>query len=1200
MKFLEIFRFEFAHQIRRPWPWLAFGILFIFAAVTTRVSIVPATLPQDFILNSPFIIAAVTVICCQIWLLVAPAVSGEAAARDVQTGMYALVYASPISKAEYLGGRFAAACALHALILLGTQFGSLFAVYGPGAYTEFVGPFRPMAYIAAYGLLALPNVLIATSMQFTAALFSGRPMAAYVGSFALFFLSYPVTLFLYLAGMGRTALLLDPIGVLAIMNEMMTEWTIIEKNVRMFGLEGMMVWNRLLWVGIALATVLLMYLRFSFAHRASTDVLSQVIRWLTGTRPVTDAGAPVNVVIRAPNVRQSFGFTTHLRQMLAVGRTSFRTTALSPAGLFLLLVYPAFLVLIVTVQTEHWGVQFVPRTSYIVPKFLTAPLTHFSDFRVIVPLLIIFLAGETIWRERDAGLHEKVDATSVPDWVLTIGKLLGLGFVLVALMATVAAAGMIAQTINGYYDYDIGLYARLLLGLQLPDYLLLAVLALTVHTIVNHKHVGMLVALALFFVGIFAGQLGIEQNLLIYGAGPWWSFTDIRGFGSSLEPWLWFRLYWAAWALLFAIAARLLWVRGRETGFGARLRGARRGLTRGTAGPAALALALIAVLGGFIFYNTNVLNEHITEDDKVRRRAAYEILYGHYEGIPQPVRTHTSLHIEIYPERGTAMVRGSYQLVNAHDVPIPAVHIEPAFYVETRTSFDRAYEHVLADDTLGHHIYQLAEPLQPGDSVTLNFEVEFTRRGFTQTGGNRQIVANGSHFASGAFPVIGYQPLRELWSAHDRIRYGLPRQVTLPPPGDIDPAVGAVPPATFEAIIGTAPGQVAVAPGELRRTWREGGRSYFHYGSDVPLSGTEFFFSANYAVHRERFNDIDLQVFLYPGHTANLERVLRSARASLEYFSAQFGPYPYPFLQIVEQPGNFLGMGVDGSGVVTGGEGIFLLNPQDDDFDVISDVVAHELGHQWWGMQLRPAFAAGGGVISESLAWYSAMQLVRHMKGREALRRLMSFMRQPNPWPQIRTGLPLLSAMDPWANYRKGPYAFHALSEYAGEARVNAALRRLIETHRDAGGLATTLDMYRELQAAVPDSLHPLLHDLFEVSTFWSFDTKQASAMQTPDGMWQVTLDVEARKVVADSAGIETELQMDEWIEIGVFAAGSGRRLGAPLHLRKHRIRSGRQTIVVMVEDRPARAGIDPYNLLDWDEGDNIEPVTIQEKAGTK
>ncbi|MEJ7768125.1 MAG: ATP-binding cassette domain-containing protein [Chitinophagaceae bacterium] len=290
---------------------------------------------------------------------------------------------------------------------------------------------------------------------------------------------------------------------------------------------------------------------------------------------------------------------------------------------------------------------------------------------------------------------------------------------------------------------------------------------------------------------------------------------------------------------------------------------------------------------------------------------------------------------------------------------------------------------------------------------------------------------------------------------------------------------------------------------------------------------------------------------------------------------------------IVEQPGNFMGMGVDGSGVITGGEGFFLLDPKGDGFDAMFEIVAHEMGHQWWGVQLKPAFAEGGGVISESLAWYSAMQLVKNVKSREALRRFMSWMRQPNPWPPFRTGLPLLRAMDPWANYRKGPYAIYALSEYVGEARVNAALRTLVK--KKASSLATTINLYRELQAVTPDSVKPLLHDLFEVNAFWTFDTKQVMAKKTASGTWQVTLEVEAHKIVADSAGVENEMPVIQWVEIGMFAAAEpGEILGMPLYVRKHFIRSGTQTIVVMLPHKPARGGIDPYSLLDWEEGDTL------------
>jgi len=68
---------------------------------------------------------------------------------------------------------------------------------------------------------------------------------------------------------------------------------------------------------------------------------------------------------------------------------------------------------VLVTSSEHWRIPLLPRTGYIVSKYLTAPLTQASDFRVIIPLLVIYFAGELIWRERDARISENVDATPV-------------------------------------------------------------------------------------------------------------------------------------------------------------------------------------------------------------------------------------------------------------------------------------------------------------------------------------------------------------------------------------------------------------------------------------------------------------------------------------------------------------------------------------------------------------------------------------------------------------------------------------------------------------------------------------------------------------------------------------------------------------------------------------------------------------------
>ena len=201
------------------------------------------------------------------------------------------------------------------------------------------------------------------------------------------------------------------------------------------------------------------------------------------------------------------------------------------------------------------------------------------------------------------------------------------------------------------------------------------------------------------------------------------------------------------------------------------------------------------------------------------------------------------------------------------------------------------------------------------------------------------------------------------------------------------------------------------------------------------------------------------------------------------------------------------------------------------------------------------------------------------------LRRLLDVLRQA--YLSARASVPLLRATDSFAAYRKGPFARHALRQYVGEERVNAALRRLLKHHHSgAPPLPTSLDLYEALQAATPDSLRPLLADLFERNTFWELEAEKAHAERTDGGQWRVSLDVRG----VNSVGVETERPMNDWVEIGIFAPAreNGERQGKPLYLQKHRIQSGQQRIVTTVPQKPARAGIDPRHLLiDTETADN-------------
>ena len=258
MKFREIFRFELMYQARRIRTWLYFAVLFVVAYLL-----------RDGVVNSPFAIAQETLLTSLLWILMAPAVAGSAAARDVQTRMHPLVYTTPLSKADYLGGRFLAAFVLNALILLAVPLGMLAALLFPRLEREIVGPFRPAVYLSSYGLLALPTAFTFTAVQFSLAALKRRAIVSYLGS-VLFFVpvSIVAALVVNVLQMPTLGKLLDPIGYISVLGLLSKTWTPLEMNTVLIGLESWMLANRLLWVGLALAILAFTHVRFRLGDRA--------------------------------------------------------------------------------------------------------------------------------------------------------------------------------------------------------------------------------------------------------------------------------------------------------------------------------------------------------------------------------------------------------------------------------------------------------------------------------------------------------------------------------------------------------------------------------------------------------------------------------------------------------------------------------------------------------------------------------------------------------------------------------------------------------------------------------------------------------------------------------------------------------------------------------------------------------------------
>jgi ABC-type transport system involved in multi-copper enzyme maturation permease subunit len=1205
MNFLEIVRFEIDYRLRRPYTWIL-GAVFVAVACPMAMGMLSGEAERagELHANAPSLIGMASLLVSMLGLVISAALFSETGQRDHDTGMFPLFATAPLKKTEYLAGRFVGTLLVNVLFVSVVPMMLMLLMRPPLVKGELLGPFRAAAYVQPAIVLLLPNILFTGALLFAVGVLTRRALPVFATA-AFMFLGVLLTEE-YIEGhreLGRIASLIEPLGFVAL-SEQWEFWTTHEKNTRALDVDAVLVWNRLFWTGVTAAILLF-------------------TRWRFRTSPVSSErsrGAKALPSITAPRLRSeptegkpftaSFDARARIRQFAAIAGESARDLLFS-RELAVIAVLLVGMVLSLGTETisDDFRTPFWPLTQFVA-GFLVSFLPSLT-----MALLTTFFAGELVHRERSAGLAEIADASPVPDWIIYTGKFAALGLVLMTLQAVLMASGLIVQLAGGYFDLEIGLYLRILFGLKLADYLLLAALAKLVHVVVDNKYLGHVLVVICHLFAMFAARFGLHHNLLVYGRDSGYTYSDISQFGPFLRPLLWFKLYWVGWALLFAVIAGLLWIRGRDRGVATRLKLARQRFGRRAAFVTALAGLIVIGAGGFTFYNTNVLGAYRTPFEAAEQSAEYERRYGKFENAPQPTVTGTKLHVEIYPERRVVDVRGTYRLVNKTAAPIRTIHLFFNPEVETRRlSFDRGSRVVIADETLGHRTVELAQALEPGHSLAMTFDVRFVPRGFPNRNPNTSVVSNGTYFDHNGgrrvnhrrwLPLVGYQATRELSLAHVRREHRLPPRPLAPSELDsssVEDDAGRET-ITFEAVIGTSPEQTAVAPGTLLRSWIDpspgaGGRRYFHYATERPVKNSFAIFSARYAVHRETWNGVVIELFYHPTHGFNVERFAKGVRASLDYYTKTLGPYPHRQIRIAEFP-RYANLAHAYPGTIAHAEATGWVTKVDEssDFDLGTMTVAHEVAHQWWGFQVMPAAVRGGPAVGEVLAQYSALMVIEKLYGRNMVRRFLwntriEYLnrRSSAEHPEV----PLLDVTDhPNLVYRKGPLVMYALRQYIGEEPLNAALRRLVATHGSGQPpFATSRDLYRELKSATPPESHYLLKDLLETITLWNLRTTATAAEPAGNGTWRVTLDVEAQKFRADGSGKEREVPMHDSVEIGVFSDGTA----DPLYLQKHRIRSGRQRISVVVTGTPARAGVDPHLLLiDRNWADNLRPVTLEQ-----
>ena len=1184
-----IVRFELARHIRSLSTYIYFVVFFAAAFLAMAASggaITDSVISLGegkVLVNSPYILHTLITLLGYFGLLVMAAIAGRAAYQDFETGTDTFLFSYPIRPTEYLAGRFLEAVLILTLIFTSIGLGAYAATFAPDMDPVRLGPNRFLAYAMPYFTSIIPNILLTCTLFFSLGLLSRKAAAVYVGNVLL------VTGYLIAASLTSDiesrwiASLVDPFGNEAA-DRLTQYWTIAEQNVRLIGWEGPLLWNRLLWLSFAAVLLTFTFWKFRFT-------VGPVGANAARTKDLIDSTPHATVTVSS--IRRLPAFASLFRL------TSLQFTETVRNIYFLAIVLAGIVV-----------VAFAGRALGDLYGTATYPVTYQTmsiaggSFSIFMLILITFYSGELVWRERDAKTHELMDALPVPRWIPLLSKMLALFLIPALLQLVVMLVGIAIQLSKGYTRIEPLLYIQELLGLQLIGYLLICVLAITVQTLVNHKYLGHFMMVLYYLVFAFLGRMGFEQHIYNYGSGTSHIYSDMNHFGFFLGPELLFDAYWACAAVLLALLANLFWVRGLATDWPSRVRLARARFAKPAAMILLAASAAFAGLGAFILYNTHVLHHYRTtwQHDEMAKR--YEKTYRKYLGIPQPRITASNLAIDLYPSQGRFRARGTYQIANKSGKPIDQVLVTQDFEDDWqihRMRFSFPTQLATEDREAGLRIYRLAEPLPPNATGTFDFEIEYLPRGFSNSGLETKVVENGTFINSDAFPDFGYQEGAELSEDAVRRKHGLAPK---PRMHDLDDPVGRMTNdlshnsdwVSMDTVISTEPDQTAIAPGELLREWREGSRGYFAYRTNGKALHFFCAVSARYRVLRDKWNDIDLGIYYQPGHEYNLGKMMQGLKDSLAYCTRNFGPYQNKTLRIVEFP-RYASFAQSFLASIPFSEAIGFIarvDPSDEkDIDYPYYVTAHETAHQWWGHQVVGADVQGSATISESLAQYTALMVMKKEFGPSRMRRFLKY--EMDSYLNGRSGenrkeMPLLrSEGQGYIHYNKGSVVFYALQDYLGEDNLNRALRSYLgKVAWQEPPYTTTRDLEAELRAVTPPQYQYLVDDTFDSITVYENKADSATFRELAKGKYEVRLAVSAKKFKADGLGAETEMPLADWIDIGVLDAK-----GNPLYLAKHKIEKAKTEFSLIVAGIPAKAGIDPWNeLVDRTPDDNLLKVS--------
>ncbi len=1213
--FSTIYKYELNYWFKKPAFYIYMAIflvlsLFLSASSAGIFDFITVSTGSSKIVNSPIGVTGLFNGLTTFIFFLFPSIIGVSIYRDYKSEMHTILYSYPFSKANYLFAKFLSGITIVTLIVLVIGLGMFIGFRMPGTNADLVGPFILMSYMQSYVVYIIPNVLLFGAIVFAVVTFTRNISAGFITVVLLLLIQGIVANLLSDPENRLISALLDPFGEQAA-NYYTRYWTVAEQNELMLPIKGVILYNRLIWLGVAFLVFGFVYKYFSFSQNA----ISFSWRKLKGERSTKSNFGGITR-IHLPKVKFDFSFIQNLKTSWRLSTIDFKYIVKSWPFISIVLVGLIFILISSTALGQIFGTKTYPVTW----QMLLIPGNSFSLF---INILTFLYAGMLVHRGKLDHMNHLVDVTPIPNWTLLVSKFIALLKMQAVLLLVIMIGGMTIQIYHGYYNFEIGHYLYELFVLNFIGFVIWALLSLVIQVLIGNPYLGLFILLVISIGIPFLSSAGIEQEIFKYNQAPGFQYSDMNGYGTSFTPYFVHKLYWLFNGLIFLCISVLFWVRGLPHSFRERLAIAKSRF-KGFILTAFIAFLVVFVgLGFTIYYENNILNERTSSKEGELKAVTWEKTFKKYEKVIQPRIVAVNCNVNIFPKQLNFDADGTYIMVNKSKGAIDSLLLNYNDFPST-FEFNKPNELILKDSVFNFNIYKLKEALMPGDSLELRFTVHNKTNTWLRK--NSPVLENGTFINNfQMFPSLGYDSGSELQDNEVRKKYKLPENDLKPMPTD-STALGNTYISKdsdwidFEATVSTSPDQIAIAPGYLQKEWTEANRHYYHYKMDSKILNFYAFNSAKYVVKKDKWHDVNLEIYYHKGHEYNLDRMMAGMKASLDYNSKNFSPYQHKQLRIVEFPRTNGTFAQSFPNTIPFSEGIGFIADVDDTneggVDYPFAITVHEVAHQWWAHQVIGADVLGATMLSESLSEYVSLKVLEHQQGKPKMRKFLKkalddYLTQ-RTFEKKREKPLMYNDGQGYIRYQKGSLVFYALSEYIGEDTLNNALKRYVKKVKfQDPPYTTSVEMVNFIKQATPDSLQYVIHDMFKTITLYSNRIVNAKSKKLDNGKYQVDIEFNVSKYrnnekgrkyyglkVGDTLSYQTEsmkkpelsVPLDDYIDIGVFAKEEvdGKKKDKELYLKKHKITAINNKLTIIVDEKPSEVGVDPYNkLIDTKSDDN-------------